>query len=180
MADGEQVGGHDSGELPTIGWREWVALPELGVAHVKSKIDTGARTSAIHAEDIEIFEGDGDSEGREGGGKRVRFTVAPFQRDAATVVEAEAVLLDQRRVKSSGGHTTFRPVVQVELAWAGRTWPIELTLVSRDRMGFRMLLGREAVRGRCIVDPSRSYLGGVPAEVRRRKKKKTGRAAKRG
>ena len=136
---------------PVIGWREWVAIPELGVAQVKAKVDTGARTSALHAFDIRGF--------KRRGRRMVRFRVHPIQRSVEETVEAEAVLLDQRVVRSSMGKEQFRRTIRVEVTVAGLTFPIELTLTSRDSMGYRMLLGRQALQGRFLVDPSRSYLG---------------------
>jgi len=104
-----------------------------------------------------------------------RFKVHPLQRDSSLTVITEAPLLDHRWVKSSGGHRTLRAVVQTDVLWMGRQWPIELTLVRRDQMGFRMLLGREAVRERFVVDPGRSYVGGrgLRPDKRRKKKEKT-------
>lgn len=152
------------GERDTIGWREWVALPDLGIPSIKVKVDTGARSSALHAFDVRTVVRDGRS--------YVRFKVHPRQKDAAATVEAEAELVDHRRVKSSGGHATVRPVVRTHVEFRGLRWPIELTLVARDEMGFRMLLGRQAVRGRFVVDPGRSYIGGRPTRL----KKKGGKA----
>jgi len=151
-------------DYPHIGWREWVALPDLGVPHIKAKIDTGARTSALHAFDITIV--------LRGRRRVVRFTVHPFQRDSRTTVHAEAELVDEREIRSSTGTVTRRPVIETELEILGERHPIELTLVGRDEMGFRMLLGREAMRRRFLVDPGRSYVGGKPAAVRKKKKKK--------
>lgn len=142
----------DHSILTAIGWREWLALPELGITAVKAKIDTGARSSALHAFDIELFERDNLS--------MVRFRVHPWQRDIATIVAAEAPLVGQRLVRNSGGIETLRPVIITPLELAGQRWPIELTLTARDTMGFRMLLGREAIRRRFLVDPGRSYLAG--------------------
>lgn len=139
-------------ELPTVGWREWVALPELGISAVKAKVDTGARSSSIHALNVEVF--------HRGGKAFVRFAVHPFQRDTKTTVQVEAPLLEHRRVRSSGGHETIRPVVVTEVELLGQRWPIELTLANRVTMGFRMLLGRQAVRRRFLVDPAGSYYGG--------------------
>ena len=138
-----------------LGWREWVALPDWGVTAVKAKVDTGARTSALHAFDLDRFRRDGR--------EWVRFEVHPWQRtaDGATVVEVP--LLDQRSVRSSSGARQHRPVVRAAVVVGGRSLSIELTLTRRDEMGFRMLLGREAVRRRFLVDPGRSYLGGRPA-----------------
>lgn len=138
--------------LPVLGWREWVTLPELGIERVKAKVDTGARSSSLHAYDIHRF--------RRGGTSMIRFKVHPVQKDDRTVVEAEAELLEQRKVRSSNGVQTIRPVISAEVEVGSERWPIELTLVRRDLMGFRMLLGREAVRKRFLVDPGRSFLGG--------------------
>ncbi|HUG91827.1 MAG TPA: RimK/LysX family protein, partial [Planctomycetaceae bacterium] len=147
---------------PVVGWREWVALPELGIAATKAKIDTGARSSALHAFDVTLFQRRGRT--------LVRFSVHPIQRRAEPSVTAEAEVLEFRRVKSSGGHVTLRPVIVTEVELLGRRWPIELTLANRDSMGFRMLLGREAVRRRFLIDPGRSYLGGDRGRRRRQKR----------
>lgn len=134
-----------------IGWREWIALPDLGIDRIKVKVDTGARSSSLHAYDIERFEEDGTP--------MVRFRVHPVQRDSRTTVRARAELLDRRSVRSSSGAETLRPVIRTHVLFRERRWPIELTLTRRDEMGFRMLLGRQAVRGRFLVDPGRSFLG---------------------
>lgn len=136
--------------LPAIGWREWVALPELGIAGIKAKIDTGARSSAIHAFDVEFF--------YDRGVKMVRFNVHPWQRDNHHIVAAAVPILDERWVRNSGGHTQLRAVIETSLGIGSQTWPIELTLTNRDVMGFRMLLGRQAIRHRFLVDAGRSYL----------------------
>lgn len=138
--------------LPTLGWREWVALPDLGMAAVKAKLDTGARSSTLHAFDVRRFERDGRP--------WVRFRVHPVQRSARETVEAEAPLHDERLVRDSGGGEQMRPVILTHVEVRGRRWPIELTLTNRDAMGFRMLLGRQAIRGRFVVDAGRSYLAG--------------------
>ena len=137
---------------PTIGWREWVALPELGVDAVKVKVDTGARSSALHAFDVRSFE--------RSGVEYVRFTIHPRQRDAVTTIEAECQVVARRWVTTSSGHRTRRPVIRTPVELLGQTWPIEVTLTNRDAMGFRMLLGRQAIRRRFLVDVSKSYLGG--------------------
>jgi len=139
---------------PVIGWREWVALPALGVTAIKAKIDTGARSSALHAYNIERFDRSGE--------QWVRFTIHPWQRDLTTTIAAEAKLLGDRWVRSSSGRQELRSVVETEIELMGILWPIELTLANRDQMGFRMLLGRQAIRGRFVVDPGRSYHGGRP------------------
>lgn len=137
-------------QLPTLGWREWAALPMLGIQRVKAKVDTGARSSALHAVHIAPFESNGV--------QYVRFAVHPNQRTADEDVLAEARVADVRTVKSSGGHTTRRYVIETSLALGGLVWPIELTLTPRAEMGFRMLIGREAMRGRFLVDPGRSFI----------------------
>ena len=146
--------------VPYIGWREWVALPELGVAAVKVKIDTGARSSALHAFDIEPFQ--------QHGKEWVRFTVQPLQRNAKQRVQAEAEVLDVRSVRNSGGQSEHRWVIQTPVVMGEHRWPIELTLTNRDQMGFRMLLGRQAVRRRFMIDCGHSFLWGRPPLAIRR------------
>lgn len=137
-------------ELKTIGWREWVALPELDISRIKAKVDTGARSSSLHAYDIEVF-----SRGRR---DYVRFVVHPVQRETRTTLHCVAELHEHRHVKSSSGHREYRPIIRTLVELDGKRWPIDLTLTTRDSMGFRMLLGREAIRGRFLVNPGRSYL----------------------
>ena len=141
-------------QLPVIGWREWVSLPELTIKTIKVKVDTGARSSSLHAYDLREFE--------RGGHVWVRFKVHPVQRKSDEVVEAEAQVLEHRSVRSSSGRATVRPVIVTHVTLLDQTWPVELTLANRDEMGFRMLLGREAFRGRFLVDASKSYYGGRP------------------
>ncbi len=135
--------------IPVIGWREWVSLPELRISEIKTKIDTGARSSALHAFDIRKF--------RKGGKRMVRFKVYPYQRDASRIVSAEAELLGERRVRSSSGKEEIRPVIRTSIELFDKRWTIELTLTNRVQMGFRMLLGRQALRKRFLIDPGRSY-----------------------
>jgi hypothetical protein len=140
-----------------LGWREWVALPDLGIEHIKAKVDTGARTSALHAFEVTPFE--------DGGKQRVRFRVHPLQKDSDTEVTCEADVIDRRQVRDSGGHAEQRWVILTPVTLGGQRWDIEMTLTERDNMLFRMLLGRTAMKGRCTVNPSRSYLvGKAPAE----------------
>jgi hypothetical protein len=146
-----------SKNLKRIGWREWVCLPEFGIDAIKAKIDTGARSSAMHAAHITPFERDGEA--------WVHFEIHPFQRDAKNTVAAEARVLDQRSVRSSTGHAQLRWAVETLVEFDGERWPIELTLTSRAPMGFRLLLGRQAVRRRFVVDPARSYFGGKSRTV---------------
>ncbi len=148
-----------------IGWREWVAFPEWGVPAVKVKIDTGARTSSLHADELEIVERDGDS--------FATFVVHPWQRSARDGVAVSVPLVDEREVTSSSGTVSTRPVVMAVIDLDGRSHEIELTLTRRDDMGFRMLLGRKAMEGRYLVDPSHSYLTGRPdLAIRRRNRKR--------
>ncbi len=135
-----------------VGWREWVGLPRLKVDRIKAKIDTGARTSSLHAFDIEVFQ--------RGGKDFVKFKVHPLQRQSKKVVECEAELYDQRYVKSSSGHSQLRPVILTQLRVGSHLWDIELTLTNRDQMGFRMLIGRTAIRRHLLVHSGRSYILG--------------------
>lgn len=144
---------------PVIGWREWVGLPDFGIRHIKVKVDTGARSSSLHAFDLQEFERDG--------ARWVRFQVHPVQRKKDRTVTVEAKVLEYRSVRSSSGRASMRPVIVTNVTLLGITWPVELTLASRDEMGFRMLLGRTAFRRRFLVDAGRSYCGGKP---KRRKK----------
>lgn len=151
--------------LPVIGWREWVALPSLGIASIKVKVDSGARSSSLHAFDVKTFEREGV--------QWVRFKVHPLQRSREKIVEVEALVLEYRSVRSSSGVSKMRPVIITIVELLGEKWPVELTLASRDNMGFRMLLGREAFRGKFFVDGGSSYYGGKPK--RKRKKRQISR-----
>lgn len=145
----------------TAGWREWVRLPGIDVEWVKAKLDTGARSSAIHAFDIHEFDRDGES--------WVRFSIHPWQRSREDSVDVELPIHDRRHVRSSTGHVQERYVVLLDVTLVERTVTAEVTLTSRDQMGFRMLIGREALRQGYLIDSRRSYLGGRPKKsVRRR------------
>jgi len=146
--------------LPISGWREWVGLPGLSIRSIKAKIDSGARSSCLHAFDMEMMEREGAS--------WVRFAVHPIQRNDAKVVWCEAPVHDVRSVRSSNGEVSQRVVIRTLLSIFGRRWPIDLTLNNRDAMGFRMLIGREAVRGRFVIDSGGSYFAGRPKRPRRK------------
>lgn len=134
----------------TVGWREWIHLPEFCSTKIKAKIDTGAKTSSIHADDIKIF--------TRGKKKYVRFTLLPTQKSKRKSKVIECEMLEKRKVRSSVGTETIRPVIRTLLRIGPFQYPIELTLVNRDIMGFRMLIGREALRGLFLVDPQKSFL----------------------
>ncbi len=149
---------------PTLGWREWVSLPDLGVEWVKAKVDTGARSSSLHAADVEQFERDSAA--------WVRFVVHPWQRSEADPMTVEAPLHELREVRSSTGEVQLRPVIRTTVRIAGVDHQIDLSLTDRAGMKFRMLLGREAVRGRFLVNPGRSYRGvKAPKAIRSRNRR---------
>lgn len=147
-------------EKVVIGSEEWCALPELGIPAIKVRVDSGAKTSALHAVNIAPFVRDGEN--------WVRFDVNPIQNNIKTLVKCEARIVDKRIVKSSSGFREQRFVIAVQLHMNGHHWPIEVTLTNRDSMGFRMLLGREAMIGRILVDPEAKYLMGTSSPTRLR------------
>ncbi|MEX1222749.1 MAG: ATP-dependent zinc protease [Idiomarina sp.] len=139
--------------MQTLGWREWGALPELGIAAIKMKVDTGAKTSCLHAFKLEPFQRDGEA--------WLRIWMHPEQNSQREQI-CEARLHDQRAVTDSGGHTEQRYVIKSRLVMGDFDAPIELTLTNRDSMKFRMLLGRQAMRRQFLVNPDASYLLGEP------------------
>lgn len=135
-----------------IGWREWVGFPELGIDRIKAKIDTGARTSVIHAFRVRKLD-DADE-------PRVEFYLHPLQRKRKPEFRCVAPISDERTIRSSNGELETRYVIITPMRLGEDTWPIELTLSDREQMGFRLLAGRAAIRDRCIVDPGSSFLLG--------------------
>lgn len=137
-------------KYPIIGWREWVSLPALGITKIKAKVDTGARTSALHAFALKPF--------TENGVNKIQFDIHPLQHNTHNVISCVADVVDRRPVTDSGGHTEERFVIQTPITIAGQTWSIEITLTERENMLFRMLLGRSALRKHFIVNPARSFV----------------------
>ncbi|MDA8792957.1 RimK/LysX family protein [Bacteriovoracaceae bacterium] len=139
-------------ELKTIGWREWVSLPQLGVSKIKAKVDSGARTSSVHAFDIKTY--------RKKNKDFVKFTIHPNQRDSKKEILCDAEVYEFRKVKSSNGQSELRPVILTEVKLLDETWEVEITLTNRDEMGFRMLLGRESIRKKFLIDCGKSFVIG--------------------
>ena len=139
----------------TIGWREWVSLPDLGVKEIKAKVDTGADNSSLHAFNLERFEEDGR--------RMVRFDIHPHQRKRKPSVSCVAEVVGERMVKNPGGRAERRPVIRTTLIVAGEEFEALINLTTRDEMTFRMLLGRRTVRQNFIVDPGRSFLWERPS-----------------
>jgi len=158
--------------LIIVGWREWVGLPDLGIPFIKTKIDTGARTSALHAYYVEPYNRRGE--------QRVRFGLHPFQKKASAAVQCDARIIDYRSVTDSGGHREKRYVIATLLSIDGYQWEIEVTLTNRENMKFRMLLGRTAMTKRIIVDPGRSYLQGKGPRLTSKKRIKIKKKVHRG
>ena len=139
-----------------VGWKECCALPELRISEIHAKIDTGAKTSALHVEDLEEFQKEG--------GLWVRFHVYPRQYDKAERAWCEAPVIDQRWVRNSGGQREYRYVIYTKIKMGKRSWKIELTLTNRELLNFRMLLGRECLAKRCVIDTSKRYVQGHRCE----------------
>ncbi len=140
-----------------LGWREWVALPELNLENIKAKIDTGARSSALHAFAIEPYQ--------KGGQQWVMFAIHPLQKNTEKSIECHALVKDRRLVMDSGGHKQRRYVIETLLVLGKEIIRAEMTLTDRDSMRFRMLLGRTAMNARFTVNPEASYLMGEPDEL---------------
>lgn len=137
-------------KYPTVGWREWVSLTELGIPKIKAKIDTGARTSALHAFSLQPFV--------ENNQQKISFEIHPLQHTTEQIVTCTANIVDKRIVTDSGGHEEERYVIETPITIAGQTWSIEITLTERENMLFRMLIGRRAIRKRFLVNPGRSFI----------------------
>ena len=148
----ESAAASKASPAPLIGWREWLSLPDLGIPGIKAKVDSGARTSALHTHDYEVYDSDG--------GPRVRFHLHPIVRKDSVVLSCDAPLLDFREVRDSGGHGERRPFIRTTADLGGHRWEIDLSLTNREGMKFRMLLGRQAAAGQFTIDPARSYLLG--------------------
>jgi hypothetical protein len=144
-------------QRPMLGWREWLALPEFGIAQIKAKIDTGARSSALHALTIEPYQ--------KGGENWLMFTVQPKQKQSDLLIECHAPIKDRRLVSDSGGHKQRRYVIETQLLFGQQLIQAEITLTNRDSMRFRMLLGRTAMNRHFLIDPNASYLQGKPDAV---------------
>jgi hypothetical protein len=140
------------------GWREYIALPALGIGPLIAKLDTGARSAALHAENIEIYQKNGHS--------RIRFDV-PLDSHSKTVKSCDLLLSDQRRVKNTGGRSELRQVVETELQLGEVSWQAQITLTNRTDMGVPMLLGRNTIKGRFLVHPGRSFMLSGAAEGKR-------------
>ncbi|CAM3512717.1 30S ribosomal protein S6--L-glutamate ligase [Flavobacterium gelidilacus] len=138
-----------------VGCEEWCSLPAIGIPTIKARVDSGAKTSALHAINIKTYSKDNQ--------EWVKFDINPIQNNAKALIHCEAQLVDQRIVKSSSGFREKRYVISTNVSLGGKTWEIELTLTNRDSMGFRMLLGREAMSGRVMVDPEQKFVLGQPS-----------------
>ena len=147
-------------DVVSVGWREWVGLPDLRIKWIKAKVDTGALSSSLHALDVELFEKDGV--------EFVRFNVSPHQFDDDKIIAVETRVLEHRKIRSSNGQITDRPVIETNALIDGKIVRLELTLANRIDMGFRMLLGRKALRRNFVVDCCRSYLGNKRTKKSRR------------
>lgn len=135
--------------ITTIGWKEWCSLPDLGIPIIKAKIDTGARTSSLHATHMEHY--------KQNQKDYVKFMVYPLQKNTAIQKLCQAEVVDLRHIKNSGGHIEERAVIRTQLKLGPDQWPIEITLTNRNSMRFRMLLGRQAFKPNFCINPHKPY-----------------------
>lgn len=135
-----------------IGWKEWCSLPDLKIPAIKAKIDTGAKTSCLHAIEIEPF--------KKNTIQWVRFILDPLQGDAKVLIKCNARVVDTRLITSSSGHKELRFIIQTMLHLGASKWPIEISLSNRESMRFRMLLGRDALKTHAIIDPAKLHCHG--------------------
>ena len=150
-----------------LGWREWIGFPELGIPQVKAKVDTGARSSCLHAFLVEPFERDGR--------QWVHFDMHPMQGNSSDVIRCEAPVLERRIIRDSGGHEELRYVIETVITIGDNRLCAEVTLTDRDSMKFRALLGRTAISGHYLVDCSHSYLVGKRKKKRRHSNSSSGK-----
>lgn len=155
---GEKLRARRTANRAIIGWREWAALPELGVDRINAKIDTGAKTSAIHAFRTKQIETED--------GPVVEFFVHPRRRRKKPEIFCRAPLIDTRLIKSSNGQTEERFVIETPLRMGDQTWKIELSLTNRDAMGYRILIGRDALAKRFLIQSDASYLLGQRDKIK--------------
>lgn len=141
-------------QLPFLGWREWLALPELNISAIKVKVDTGARTSALHAFFVDPY--------KKGKQQWIRFGIHPHPNDSEDAIECDVAVKDRRMVSDSGGHKQRRYFIETSMIIGHTQFMAEMTLTNRDTMKFRMLLGRTAMDRRFLVNPTESYLQGMP------------------
>jgi ribosomal protein S6--L-glutamate ligase len=137
-----------------IGAREWCSLPNLGIELIKAKVDSGAKTTALHADNLEKFYKNDE--------KWVKFSIKPLKSRQDLIVQCEAKLLEKRIIKSSNGSKEERVVIESDLVLGNKTYPIEITLTNRKLMGFNMLLGRQAMEGKNLIDCNLRYILGKP------------------
>ncbi len=151
-------------DLKIIGWREWVSLPELGIKAVKAKVDTGARSSSLHAFDMTFY--------KRAGKEFVKFDIHPEQKNNTKTIQCHARVIEYRKIKSSNGMTEKRPVIMTEIELLDQKWQIEVTLSNRDEMGFRMLVGRASIKDKFLVDSGKSFYSKNLSKPKKAKVKK--------
>ncbi|MCX7085137.1 MAG: ATP-dependent zinc protease [Methylococcales bacterium] len=144
-----------SNTTPLLGWREWIGLPGLNIEKIKAKVDTGARSSAIHAFELDPYKKNGEN--------WIMFAIHPEQNNTDIIIECHAPIKDRRIVSDSGGHKQQRYVIETPLVIGQSIITAEVTLTNRDSMLFRMLLGRTAIKDHYLIAANKSFLQGEPA-----------------